>query len=74
MKKLISKFSDKLLSKQQLKTVKGGAQYCFCSGQLVYIGSSFPPGWEGCTAFCQDYGSNPGGGCPSIIPGCPPGP
>ncbi|WP_422080692.1 hypothetical protein [Ulvibacterium sp.] len=32
MKKIISKFSKKLLSKQQLKTVKGGTPYCFCDG------------------------------------------
>lgn len=32
MKKLISNFSDKLLSNQQLKTVKGSGYYCFCGG------------------------------------------
>lgn len=38
MKNIISKFSDKLLSKQQLKTVKGGATpYCFCISSGAYI-------------------------------------
>ncbi|WP_422080693.1 hypothetical protein [Ulvibacterium sp.] len=40
MKKIISKFSDKLLSKQQLKTVKGGTPYCFYNGSPV----DCPPG------------------------------
>ncbi len=31
MKNLISKFSDKLLSNQQLRTVKGGNYYCLCA-------------------------------------------
>ena len=32
MKKIVSKFSEKMLSKQQLKTIKGGTPYCFCLG------------------------------------------
>ncbi len=56
MKKILSKFSDKLLEDQQLKTVKGGATpYCFClSGQPVAcppgyaLGSHLPPGVGGC--------------------------
>lgn len=70
MKKLISKFSDRLLNNQQLKVIKGGNQYCNCGGTPVYTGSTLPP--EGCVEFCRNYGSNPGGGCPSVLPGCPP--
>lgn len=41
MKNLISKFSDKLLSNEQIKTIKGGATpYCFCNGAQV----NCPPG------------------------------
>ncbi|WP_158594721.1 hypothetical protein [Ulvibacterium marinum] len=58
MKKLISKFSDKLLSKEHLKIVKGGATpYCFCVGSSAYV--ACPPG----------YG--PGGHVPSGVGGCP---
>ncbi|WP_425236686.1 hypothetical protein [Ulvibacterium sp.] len=57
MKKIISKFSDKLLSKQQLKTVKGGATpYCFCLNPHtpvncppgVPFGTVLQPGQGGC--------------------------
>lgn len=63
MKKLISIFSDKLLTKQQLKTVKGGTPYCFCDGSPVNCGPGSPPGSESCP------GDNHGGG--GIDP-CPP--
>ncbi|NJB70330.1 natural product precursor [Saonia flava] len=52
---MISKFSDKLLSNQQLKTVKGGSTpYCFCYGSPVNCppgetgGSPLPPNSPGC--------------------------
>ncbi|WP_282162918.1 hypothetical protein [Ulvibacterium marinum] len=57
MKKLISKFSDKLLSKQQLKAVKGGSTpYCFCVGSGIFVacpwgythGSQVPSGVGDC--------------------------
>lgn len=36
MKKIILKLSDKLLSNQQLKSIKGGGTpYCFCNGSPV---------------------------------------
>ncbi len=42
MKKIVSKFSDNLLSKERLKTVKGGGTpYCFCGSSPV----NCPPGW-----------------------------
>lgn len=60
MKKLISKFSEKLLSKQQLKTVKGGTPYCFCHGSPVDCGPNDTPG--GLAERCHpDWQC---GGCP----------
>lgn len=54
MKKLISKFSDKLLSNASLRAVKGaGVPYCFCNGSPV----DCPPGETG-----------GGNGCPTPYP------
>lgn len=47
MKKLISKFSNKLLSNQQLKTVKGGITYCFCNGNPIACAPNGLPGPSG---------------------------
>jgi hypothetical protein len=45
MKNLILKFSDKLLTNQQLKTVKGGSTpYCFCRGAQVNCPYGYAPG------------------------------
>lgn len=60
MKKLISKFSDKLLSNQQLKTVKGGTQYCNCGDGA---GPQPVPSGQTCSQVCN------GGGYPSDYPG-----
>ncbi len=47
MKKIISKFSDKLLSKQKLKTVMGGTCYCNCGDYPFPV----PCGTD-CQAYC----------------------
>ncbi len=52
MKKIISKLSDKLLSKEQLKTVKGGTPYCFCCGSPVACPPGYPPGGEAPFPWC----------------------
>ena len=57
MKKLISKFSDKLLSNQQLKTVKGGNYYCTCAGGAPINTSS----QTACYNLCYPNGSGGGG-------------
>jgi len=49
MKKLISKFSDKLLSNASLRAVKGaGVPYCYCDGSPVDCPSGVSGGGDGC--------------------------
>ncbi len=66
MKKLISQFSDRLLSKEQLKTVKGGTQYCTCDGTLQ------PLTWPTCEQQCSAGGGGYGELCQQPNPpfGC----
>ncbi len=69
MKKMISKFTDKLLSNQQLKTVKGGTPYCFCNGSPVNCGSQVPPGSQWCPGDPPPSGGGPY--CYGTYPHCP---
>lgn len=49
MKRLISKFSDKLLSNASLRAVKGaGIPYCFCDGSPVDCPSGVSGGGDAC--------------------------
>lgn len=57
MKKLMSSFADKLLSNQQLRTVKGGNYYCTCgNGGGPFNAASA----QDCHVQC--WGPNGGGG------------
>lgn len=54
MKKMLLKFSDSLLSREQTKGIKGGTTYCRCNGQLVGIASN-----NGNTNLCAQMSSPP---------------
>lgn len=54
MKKKILDLAASLLSKEQMKNVKGGQTYCSCCGTLVFMGyNNTTP----CSTFCRTYGS-----------------
>lgn len=65
MKKALVKFAGSLLSKDQMKSIKGGVVYCTCNG--VTIG--YPDG-ANCASVCSGGGGGPGG-CEYLwVPGC----
>ncbi len=54
MKKKLLDLAANLLSKEQMKNVKGGQTYCNCCGNLVYMAPyNYPP----CNTFCLTWGS-----------------
>jgi hypothetical protein len=54
MKKSILKFANRLLSKDQMRSIKGGQPfYCNCYGQLIYT-ENIPPTWN-CDKWCYCY-------------------
>jgi hypothetical protein len=68
MKKMLLKFADNLLSREQMREVKGGLSVGWCS---AYWGCTTPPpsdtfcdarGRDACIATCE---SRNGGTCPS---------
>jgi hypothetical protein len=60
MKKSILKFANRLLSKDQMRSIKGGyPTYCNCYGQLIY--TDLPLNWT-CDRYCYCY-YGPGFGC-----------
>jgi hypothetical protein len=53
MKKSILKFANRLLSKDQMRSIKGGTQtYCNCNGSPLYV--NLPNGWD-CGKYCRCY-------------------
>ncbi|WP_077131789.1 TIGR04149 family rSAM-modified RiPP [Spirosoma montaniterrae] len=74
MKKKLQDLADALLSKEQIRTVKGGTTwYCNCYG--TFTGFPSQPGpHPGCTVLCgPPPGSGGGGsGCSDTLPGLPP--
>lgn len=64
MKQLLKKFSDHLLSQQQIKNIKGGTTYCMCSGQLIGVPTQSPQ--PPCSVSCGSPGG--GGGGPKPCP------
>lgn len=63
MKKVILKLADSLMSKEQMKSIKGGTMYCMCDGVLHAFGSG--SGYT-CEYFCAG-----GGHCGCCATGCP---
>lgn len=61
MKKLLTKFAGNLLSKQQMKTVKGGIEYCRCTDDTLVF-TPVPDGTD-CKQFCAARGSECYGYC-----------
>lgn len=54
MKKKILDLAANLLSKEQMKNVKGGQSYCNCCGTVVFMGyNNTTP----CSTFCSTYAS-----------------
>lgn len=51
MKKLIADFADALLSREQLKVVKGGARYCTCGPNNEWLFNPNPH--MDCATFCS---------------------
>lgn len=51
MKKIVEKFANSLLSKEQMKSVKGGTTYCNCGGTIIGV-----PDGSNCIAVCCNYG------------------
>lgn len=57
MKKLIKDFASTLLSKEQLKSIKGGAVYCsFSSWGYPTGGSCADNNPSTCNLYCQNAG------------------
>jgi natural product precursor len=66
MKELLKKFSEQMLSKQQLQCIKGGTSYCNCNGVLTVNPLSGNGTYPPCSTVCSSPGG-PGGGpkpCP----------
>jgi len=66
MKKALLKFADALISKEQMKGIKGGVVYCQCPGQGL---TGYPDGTN-CATVCSGGGGG-GFGCECLqVPGC----
>jgi hypothetical protein len=61
MKKTLKKFAASLLTKEQMKGIKGGVLYCVCEGVLY----GFPDNAQGCSFYCSG-----GGHCGCCASGC----
>jgi hypothetical protein len=65
MKELLKKFSNQMLSKQQLKSIKGGGTYCQCPGGLRWFNHVTNPNQCGsaCTTVAYPCPGNPSKWC-----------